>query len=138
MSKGKKQKIPEEPFNLNKSLQNYATYDDYIRKYKPKISSVEKMLNKEKKAIIKYASSHKISKKDFPIEQSIISIQTEKKLSSFNQKFVKECLGKYFIQKYPNMNKKKCVSIAENIMNFMLKQRTSNDQIKLSRQIPNN
>jgi len=133
----KKIKETKEPFNLNQSLANYAKYDDYIMTYQPKIKSVEKLRNQERKKIIKYASTNHIQKKNYNVNSSTFSLfmEEKEKTSPFNQKFVKTNLEKYFIQKYPHMNSTKCAQIADNIMTFMLNQRTKNKskQLKFER-----
>ena len=134
-SKKNKKKENEEPFDLNQSLKNYAKYDDYISTYQPKIKSVEKLRNQERKKIIKYASTNNIQKKQYNVSSSTFSLFTEEKMSPFNQKFVKTSLEKYFIQKYPHMDTRKCAQIADNIMTFMLNQRTKNKQLKFERMV---
>jgi hypothetical protein len=122
----KTNKTKKEPFNLDKSLENLTKYENYLKTYQPKIKSVEKLKNKERRNIINYAKKHNINNKNYNMNGLKVSIFTEEKTttSAFNQTLVKNGLGKYFMKKYPHMEKKKCLQIADNIFNFLLNERT--------------
>lgn len=127
--------------HIKNIIHEFIKLDQVIKEKELSIKNFEKEMNiknlKENKLklenfIKNFFIENKINNK-VKIGNDILKLDISQKKESLSQKFIKNALENYFIEKYPNQKKNKCIEKANEIFNSILDLRKTKEISSLKR-----
>ena len=127
--------------NIRNIIHEFIKLDQVIKEKEISIKKFEKERNirdlKENKSklenyIKNFFIENNINKK-IKIGNDILKLDITQKKESLSQKFIKNALENYFIEKYPNQKKDRCIEKANEIFNSILDLRKTKEISSLKR-----
>ena len=119
--------------DIKETIANYIKYDNHIREQESKIKKIKKERDILSNDILNYMINNKLSSSDIRVGDSKLRYHENKSMSSLNQKYIKQKLEEYFLEKHSNMGEQKCIAIANSVYDYIISSRKYKKKIILKR-----